>query len=229
MDSGSDMSRNGYDSEYDSPWSEVASTEFDYMGMGFGIIQGALSLGSNLGMYGIRKARDTAQKLWHQNAIHMTYTTEVRRPCDLLDDEQLMANAQPIKLAVMRKASAGKVSKTPYVAWAHTHFQRHWASLVRGEFNGYGGTRAEQLCAARWLRLKLKEADVRDAHIACLIPMILSLALIPTVDEDAAAEFEGSPEFAAVTGRMSWIKRATRWCLRMKTPGARRTTYIQPR
>jgi hypothetical protein len=210
-------------------WDRHDDAYFSYIDRGCELVRESLNLGKDLGSACYGAARSTVNKAWHQNAIHLTYATETRRPCDLFDNEALMKNAEPIALGVMKKAAAGKVTKTPYVAWAHTHFQRHWASLVRGEFNGYGGTRAEQLCAARWLRLQLKELNVRDAHIASLTPMILSLAMIPTVDENAAADFEASPEYAAVTGTMSWIRRATRWCLGLKTPAARRTTFILPR
>lgn len=142
--------------------------------------------------------------------------------------EKVETLAEPVKLDTAMDIAANKnILLTELVHFSkYTAFQMYWASAVRAEFVGYWGSRAEQLCATRWLTIKLKEICVRDAHIASAIPMILTLALLPTVDEQAAADFQSSEEFQAAAGTMSWGRRVWRWCLRKKTAKARRTTFI---
>lgn len=140
-------------------------------------------------------------------------------------DEELTAGAVPVNLVSLKTGSVP--GKDLADVHRSTHFQRHWAGMVRAEFVGYWGSRAEQLCAARWLRLQLKALNVRDAHIATVTPMILSLAKLPTADEDAAAAFESSDAFKAVLGRLSWPRRFIRWVLGKKYIARRKTVYVQ--
>lgn len=149
----------------------------------------------------------------------------VKRPSDIFDDDELLEGAEPINYLSLK---TGEVPGKDLMSVVRsTNFQRHWAGMVRAEFVGYWGSRAEQLCAARWLRQQLKAADVRDAHIAAAIPMILSLAKLPTEDEDAAAAFERSDAFRAVTGRLPWTRRFVRWICGKKYIAQRKTVFVQ--
>lgn len=163
------------------------------------------------------------------NPLHEYYVGGVgARPSDQYDDAELAEGANPIPvpvLAAMEKG-AGAITWEKTKCFRNTNFQRHWAAMVRAEFIGYWGSRAEQLSAARWLKLQLRELHVREAHIAAAVPMILSLALIPTEDEEAAVAFEQSAAFLGVTGRLPWYRRAIRWICGKKTVSVRRTPFV---
>jgi hypothetical protein len=158
------------------------------------------------------------------NPIHDFYTgSHNSRPAELYDEDELH-DFPPVPLPVL---GGDCPISTANVADIHksTTFQLHWAAMVRAEFCGYWGTRAEQLCAARWLRLQLEAINVRKAHIASAIPIILVLALAPTQDEDAAHKLSSSEEFMALSGRLSWPRRLWRWVRGRKHIAARRTNF----
>lgn len=148
------------------------------------------------------------------------------RPADIHGDEEITANANPIPIRVLAQAAEGLI---PDAEQAHTirstTFQTHWAAMVRAEFCGYWGTRTEQLCAARWLRQQFEAINVRKAHIATAIPIILVLALVPTADEDTAYALSRSEEFMAAAGQLSWPRRLWRWARGRKTIAARYTHF----
>lgn len=164
-----------------------------------------------------------------RNSFHEFYTAPAgHRPGDYLEDAELAEAAIPVPLKHYRAAERGeRISDTDAAAcFRYTQFQKHWATMVRSEFSGYWGTRAEQLCAARWLRTQLEAIHVRKSHIAAAIPMILALARLPSDDEQAAAEFAESDEYVGATVGHSWPKRLWRFVWGKPTVAKRKTVYI---
>jgi hypothetical protein len=162
------------------------------------------------------------------NHLHEHYMADPeRRPSDLYDEEELAQDVAPVPVATIKGAKKGGVVMAGLKGEVlrATQFQLHWAALVRAEFVGYWGTRAEQLCAARWLKIQLSEVGVRKSHIASAIPMILVLAKVPTVDEEAAADLEQSDLFVGATEGFSWPRRLWRRVLGRRTISRRRTAY----
>lgn len=164
------------------------------------------------------------------NSLHDFYAEpSLFRPDEIFDDDDFERGSEPVHLLVLKKAADGQDRhdfENRQEVYRTTQFQKHWAMLVRAEFMGYNGTRAEQLCAGRWLRIKLRERDVRESHIASILPMILVLAKMPSEDEEDAYAFEQSSAFIGATRGLSWYRRAARWWYGKKPIPRRRTTYL---
>lgn len=226
---------NEVEREWEAQW---AHTQDGFDMDNFGDVQAwnaAVDLGMRVGEIATESLLWIRRFVLPTNPIHALYAAPAQtRPCEAYEEAELAGGAAPMSLGAMASAMESVDDNFLPAATAANHealirttnFQRHWAALVRAEFLGYWGTRAEQLCAARWLRIQLEAINVRKAHIASAIPMILSLARIPTEDEDAAAEFERSEYFRGAVHGLSWPRRLWRWATGRRGVAKRRTTFV---
>lgn len=197
-------------------------------GVASAVGQSLLALaGAGLALVSAAAVRNYKQLVIGNPVYQYVAASNDTRPAELYDPDD-QGPLTPVPLPILRGIAS---PTTANILEVHktTTFQLHWAAMVRAEFCGYGGTRAEQLCAARWLRLQLEEINVRKAHIASLTPMILVLAMVPTEDEDVAHKLSTSDEFLAVSGRLSWPRRLWRWIRWREYIAPRGTNFITSR
>lgn len=67
-----------------------------------------------------------------------------------------------------------------------------WIQRARLHFGELKDTSADRICAKRWLAEKMKEADMRDKDACGLIPIVVEMLFIPSINEILAAKLKKS-------------------------------------
>lgn len=67
-----------------------------------------------------------------------------------------------------------------------------WTQRAKLHFGVLQDTTADRICARRWLAEEMKKADMRDRDACGLIPVVVEMLLIPTVDDIFAQKIRHS-------------------------------------
>lgn len=62
-----------------------------------------------------------------------------------------------------------------------------WIQRARLHFGELRDTAADRICAKRWLAEEMKKADMRDKDACGLIPVVVEMLFVPTIDDVLAA------------------------------------------
>lgn len=67
-----------------------------------------------------------------------------------------------------------------------------WIRKAKLHFGELKDTAADRICAKRWLAEEMKKADMRDKDACGLIPIVVEMLFVPTIDEVLAAKLRRS-------------------------------------
>lgn len=67
-----------------------------------------------------------------------------------------------------------------------------WLNAAKVHFGELRDTAADRICLKRWLGEKMKAADMRDKDALGLIPVVVELMFVPTIDDALAAQVKRS-------------------------------------
>lgn len=77
-----------------------------------------------------------------------------------------------------------------------------WIHKAKLHFGELKDTAADRICAKRWLAEAMKAADMRDVDAVCLIPLVVEMLFVPSVEEVFAHRLRHS-RVAGVMKRMA--------------------------